>query len=324
MINDNNIMSLCDLDDNNNEFIYLIKEREFIKTKEPIYKIGKTKQENLQRIKSYPNGSILLLYIITNDCDKKEKEIIQKFKEHFIHKKDIGNEYFMGDYNHMINIILSIISISSNESPLIESSLIESSLIESSLIESPLIESIVYFDYDNKIINFDNSHIKDIEFIKNDKLEYYELFELYYNKLFENENNKIIKKTNKSYSKILTKTKQWINKMDESIYPIIINNIAKNMKSFIEINFKDDINDYNDNKDNIDYTDINYYNDIINILYKILCFLDFIIKITSKNENLLFRDLNKYISIINYKNYLNEFDNSYKLNIKQLKLLFTI
>ena len=32
-------MSLCDLDDNNNEFIYLIKEREFIKTKELIYKI---------------------------------------------------------------------------------------------------------------------------------------------------------------------------------------------------------------------------------------------------------------------------------------------
>ena len=183
-------MSLCNLDDNNNEFIYLIKEREFIKTKEPIYKIGKTKQENLQRIKSYPNGSILLLYIITNDCDKKEKEIIQKFKEHFIHKKDIGNEYFMGDYNHMINIILSIISISS----LIESSLIESSSIESPLIESSSNDNIVYFDYDNKIIDFDNSHIKDIEFIKNDKLEYYELFELYYNKLFENENNKIIKK----------------------------------------------------------------------------------------------------------------------------------
>ena len=34
-------MSLCNLDDNNNEFIYLIKEREFIKTKELIYKIGK-------------------------------------------------------------------------------------------------------------------------------------------------------------------------------------------------------------------------------------------------------------------------------------------
>jgi hypothetical protein len=47
-----------------NFYIYLIKEREFIKTKEPIYKIGKTKQEKLQRIKSYPNGSILLLQMI--------------------------------------------------------------------------------------------------------------------------------------------------------------------------------------------------------------------------------------------------------------------
>ena len=121
----------------------------------------------------------------------------------------------MGDYNHMINIILSIISIAS-----IESSSNDSSLIESSSIESSSIESIVFFDYDNKIINFDNSHIKDIEFIKNDKLVYYELFELYY--------------------------------------------------------------------------------------------------------NLLFRDLNKYISIINYKNYLNDFNNYYKLNIKQLKLLFSI
>jgi|LakMenEpi03Aug12_release.lakeMendotaPanAssembly.Ray.scaffolds.fasta_scaffold05729_17 hypothetical protein len=317
MINDNNIMSLCDLDDNNNEFIYLIKEREFIKTKELIYKIGKTKQENLQRIKSYPNGSILLLYIITNDCDKKEKLIIQKFKEHFIHKKDIGNEYFMGDYNHMINIILSIISISNESSSLessslesssLESSSLESSLLESSLLESSLLESssndslnsIVYFDYDNKIINFDNSHIKDIEFIKNDKLYYYELFELYYNKLFENENNKIIKKTNKSYSKILTKTNKWINKMDNIIYPIIINNIAKNMKSFIEINFKDDVINNN-----------------------ILCFLDYILIITSKNNN-LYSHLNKYIDIIGSKYSTDEFDNYYKLNIKQLKLLFTI
>ena len=115
MINDNNIMSLCDLDDNNNEFIYLIKEREFIKTKEPIYKIGKTKQENLQRIKSYPNGSILLLYIITNDCDEIEKTIINKFKSHFIHKKEFGNEYFMGDYNSMIYLIYNIIISSKKE-----------------------------------------------------------------------------------------------------------------------------------------------------------------------------------------------------------------
>jgi hypothetical protein len=301
-------MSICNLEDNN-EFIYLIKEREFIKNNEEIYKIGKTKQMALKRIKDYPKNSILLLYIITNDCDKKEKQIIQKFKEHFIHKKDIGNEYFLGDYNHMINIILSIIS---NDSSLIESSLLESSLNDSSLIESSSVESssndssidIVYFDYDNKIINFDNSHIKDKEFIINNNLEYYELFELYYNKLFENDNNKIIRKTKRTYSTILTNTNKWINKMDNIIYPIIINNIAKNMKSFIEINFKDNV--------------INNNNDVI---INILCFLDYILKITSKNNN-LYSHLNKYIDIIGCKYNIDDYKKYYELNIKQLKLLF--
>jgi hypothetical protein len=61
--------------------------------------------------------------------------------------------------------------------------------------------------------------------------------------------------------------------MDNIIYPIIINNIAKNMKSFIEINFKDDV------------------------INNILCFLDYILIITSKNNN-LYSHLNKYIDII--------------------------
>jgi len=60
--------------------------------------------------------------------------------------------------------------------------------------------------------------------------------------LFELYSNKIIKKQ-------ITGKIKWI-----------INNIAKNMKSFIEINFKDDIND------------------------NILCFLDYIFIITSKNH----------------------------------------
>jgi len=56
----------------------------------------------------------------------------------------------MGDYNHMINIILSIIS---NENSLNDSSLIESSSLE--CLSNDCLNSIVYFDYDNKIINFD-------------------------------------------------------------------------------------------------------------------------------------------------------------------------
>jgi hypothetical protein len=99
----------------NKEFIYLLQEREFIKTKEPIYKIGKTKQEKLKRIKSYPNGSELLLYTVCNNCDEIEKTIINKFKSHFIHKKEFGNEYFMGNYNDMIYLIYNIIILSKKE-----------------------------------------------------------------------------------------------------------------------------------------------------------------------------------------------------------------
>jgi len=93
----------------NNEYIYLIQEREFIKTNEHIYKIGKTKQPCLKRLYNYPNGTTLILQILCNDCDTYEKILIIKFKQLFIHKKNIGNEYFMGDYNEMINIIYELI-----------------------------------------------------------------------------------------------------------------------------------------------------------------------------------------------------------------------
>ena len=93
--------------DENNEYIYLLQEREFIKTKEPIYKIGKTKQENLKRIKSYPNGSKLLFYNDCIDCDNIEKVILNKFKEHFIHKKIIKYieyKYFNEEFPENRNI----------------------------------------------------------------------------------------------------------------------------------------------------------------------------------------------------------------------------
>lgn len=92
----------------NIEYIYLLQEREFIKTNEPIYKIGKTKQERLKRITNYPNGTKLVIQIECNDCDTYEKLLITKFKKEFIHKNDIGNEYFYGDRFKMVNIIYDI------------------------------------------------------------------------------------------------------------------------------------------------------------------------------------------------------------------------
>jgi hypothetical protein len=86
-------------------YIYLLYEREFIKTNEPIYKIGKSKQENLKRITNYPNGSKLLFQIICENCDVLEKYLIKLFDTKYEKQKDIGNEYYKGDYIEMIKDI---------------------------------------------------------------------------------------------------------------------------------------------------------------------------------------------------------------------------
>ena len=91
-----------------NQYIYLLQEREFIKTNEIIYKVGKTKQENLKRLHNYPNGSKLIFQSVCNNCDICEKNILKEFREQFILKKDIGNEYFEGDYIKMLEIIYKI------------------------------------------------------------------------------------------------------------------------------------------------------------------------------------------------------------------------
>lgn len=109
-LNDINEPSLNPNDSNkDDEYIYLLKEREFIKTREEIYKVGKTKQKNLKRLDAYPNGTVLILYILCQNCDNTEKKILKDFKEKFIHKRDIGLEYFKGDPDDMIEIICKII-----------------------------------------------------------------------------------------------------------------------------------------------------------------------------------------------------------------------
>jgi len=78
-------------------YIYLIKPREFVRINEDIYKIGKSRQKNLKRITNYPNGTILLYQSRCINCDTMEKKLINIFKRNFIHRSDIGFEYFEGD-----------------------------------------------------------------------------------------------------------------------------------------------------------------------------------------------------------------------------------
>lgn len=79
------------------ESIYLLIEREFLKSNLPIYKIGRSSQENDKRIKQYPKGSRLICLINVEDSKFMEKEIISLFKYKYVQRRDIGSEYFEGN-----------------------------------------------------------------------------------------------------------------------------------------------------------------------------------------------------------------------------------
>lgn len=106
------------------QYIYLLQEREFIKTKENVYKVGMTKKENHERFNQYPKGSILLFQVICNNCKNMEKVVVKNFKESFIQRKDYGNEYFEGDYKRMIDIIYLTIK-NENDECMVEETLEE-------------------------------------------------------------------------------------------------------------------------------------------------------------------------------------------------------
>ena len=87
------------------QYIYLIQTRECKNSDTNIYKIGKTKQDNLLRVNQYPKGSQLLLQQICSDCDVLESLLIKEFKNKYIQKLEYGREYFQGCYNEMIKDI---------------------------------------------------------------------------------------------------------------------------------------------------------------------------------------------------------------------------
>ena len=103
--------------DNNCEthYCYLLQEREFIKTNEPIYKIGRTKQKNNTRLKQYPKNSVLFIQMKCDDCIKTERVLINRFKQKFTLCKDIGNEYFSGNVKDMMKQFINVLSIELDE-----------------------------------------------------------------------------------------------------------------------------------------------------------------------------------------------------------------
>ena len=107
IIQKNNIT--IDINNIKTGYIYLLQEREFIKTNEKIYKIGRSNQKNFKRFTQYPKGSKILYHQKTFCHKNMEKILVEHFKNKFKQKIEIGNEYFEGNVVDMIREIVKFL-----------------------------------------------------------------------------------------------------------------------------------------------------------------------------------------------------------------------
>lgn len=218
-------------------YIYLILEREFIKTNENIYKIGRSNQNNDKRIKQYPNNSKLILQTICSDCHFSENKIISLFKTKYIHRNDIGHEYFEGDVFEMRKDINKIIDEFDKLSIDELQKRAKEQIIENKLNKD--LEKQILLQKKQEEIEILN---KKKENIKKELLE-----ELEY---IERKKNELIKKKEEKYNNYQLKLNKKTFK-NEKIVNSIADKLKKNIDSSEDINYnkKEDENILQNSKD---------------------------------------------------------------------------
>lgn len=118
-------------------YIYLLHEREHIRVSENVYKVGMTRQPNLERFNNYPKGSILLFQMVCVDCKFVVSIVLEVFKDRFDKCCFYGNEYFCGNKKNMMEIIYLIIA---NEDKIRECTKDRSSYIKSILKQHNIVD----------------------------------------------------------------------------------------------------------------------------------------------------------------------------------------
>lgn len=82
--------------------------REFMQAQKHVFKIGRSQQLDA-RIRSYPNGSLMLAGLAVNDHKLAEACVMDDFKLHYSQRTDFGLEYFEGDPASMLARMMTIL-----------------------------------------------------------------------------------------------------------------------------------------------------------------------------------------------------------------------
>ena len=91
-----------------NGYVYLIVQREFLRSGELVCKCGRA-VDVLKRFKQYPKGSKLLYVVYCNDMIEGETKALALLGMMFKQRKDIGKKSFEGDFASMIGALCNLI-----------------------------------------------------------------------------------------------------------------------------------------------------------------------------------------------------------------------
>jgi phenolic acid decarboxylase len=93
-------------------YVYIIRECDFVRLNEDIYKIGRTAKTNPEdRFQKYRKGTEIIGFFKVNDSIECENKIIKCFSNHanITKMNEYGKEYFQGDKNELLNEMLQIV-----------------------------------------------------------------------------------------------------------------------------------------------------------------------------------------------------------------------
>jgi hypothetical protein len=83
-------------------YIYLFQTKEFVDSRQPIYKFGKTTKLNLDEFEELPVGSRVILQISCDDCHVLERKINSLFTVNYEPKNPNERGYFRGNHKSMV------------------------------------------------------------------------------------------------------------------------------------------------------------------------------------------------------------------------------
>lgn len=119
------------------QYLYILKERQFITTCQEVYKIGQTTQDQQGSSLAKGKGMLIIQSICFNSLDV-HKRLIVAFSNNFIPRKDIGSEYFEGNCVKMLQLFIQYLQLEE---------LTENKLFNQSLDLKRLVEEYISSNY---------------------------------------------------------------------------------------------------------------------------------------------------------------------------------